>query len=48
VIDVLRKMTVVALALSLFFAQAAVAQPGHGGPPKGNAGGHGKGFSDGR
>lgn len=44
----LRKLTLVALALSLLFAQAANAQPGNGGSRP-----HGKppgllGFSDGR
>lgn len=48
--DVLRRLTLVALALSLLFAQAANAQPGKGngqGDPRGNAWGL-IGFSDGR
>jgi hypothetical protein len=49
VTDVLRRLTLVALALSLLFAQAAGAQPGKGkSDPPGNAWGHTKGFSDGR
>jgi hypothetical protein len=49
VTDVLRRLTLVALALSLLFAQAggAGANPGKADPP-GNAWGHTKGFSDGR
>jgi hypothetical protein len=49
--DVLRRLTLVALALSLLFAQAASAKnsPGPGNAdPGGNAWGHTKGFSDGR
>ena len=43
----LRRLTLVALALSLLFAQAANAEPGKGsGEPRGNA--WGRGFSDGR
>jgi hypothetical protein len=47
--DVLRRLTLVALALSLLFAQAANAEPGKAkgsGEPRGNA--WGLGFSDGR
>ena len=47
----LRRLTLVALALSLLFAQAASAKddPGRGNAdPAGNAWGHTKGFSDGR
>lgn len=47
--DVLRRLTLVALVLSLLFAQAANAQPDKGqgqGDPRGN--GWGRGFSDGR
>lgn len=45
----LRRLTLVALALSLLFAQAAGAQPGPGkADPPGNAWGYGKGYSDGR
>ena len=47
----LRRLTLVALALSLLCAQAAGAKndPGRGNAdPTGNAWGHGKGFSDGR
>ena len=46
----LRRLTLVALALSLLFAQAANAQPGKGNggsDPRGNAWGL-LGFSDGR
>jgi hypothetical protein len=49
VIDMLRKLTLVALVLSMLFAQAAGAEPGKGqgkGEPRGN--GWGLGFSDGR
>jgi hypothetical protein len=49
VTDVLRRLTLVALVLSLLFVQAANAQPGAGkgqGDPRGNA--WGLGFSDGR
>ena len=47
--NLLRKMTLIALALSLFFAQAAAAKnPGKGkADPNGNAWGL-LGFSDGR
>ena len=45
----LRRLTLVALALSLLFAQAASAKPGQGkSDPPGNAWGQSKGFSDGR
>jgi hypothetical protein len=47
--DLLRRLTLVALVLSLLFAQAANAEPGKGrgsGEPRGNA--WGLGFSDGR
>jgi len=47
--DVLRRLTLVALALSLLFAQAAGADPGKGkglAEPSGKA--WGLGFSDGR
>ncbi len=43
----LRKLTLVALALSLLFAQAASAQPGGQSGPNGKAPGL-LGFSDGR
>jgi hypothetical protein len=48
--DVLRRLTLVALALSLLFAQAAGAKntpPGNGNHP-GEAGQNDRGFSDGR
>jgi hypothetical protein len=50
VTDVLRRLTLAAIALSLLFAQAANAQPGKGqgqSDPNGNAWGL-AGFSDGR
>jgi hypothetical protein len=50
VTDVLRRLTLVALLLTLLFAQAANAQPGKGqgqSDPRGNAWGL-TGFSDGR